>query len=453
LIRVPFARFEGFSREAIMAFLKRTAETGLALVLVAGLLIAVHQLLRASQKSGAEVAPHATIAPVRATDEVTSRRVVPVTLVSDAVPTRPVPAAADKASTGGVPVDDELPQSSVEEHEILHKILKELPANDQRESLRVRREKLHQIRRAALAYPPTTRQPPLVSTKDGRSNGDLPHDLSNGEHAPASEGTGSEVMIGEALAAIEQARQVILGNLANAETPGYKRRIVSFLTNHDGPTTADHDQSRQGGQAGSRGGPGVGLVPNLVDNSQGKLRRTGRRLDLAIEGPGFFQIESKTGSKGQYRYTRYGRFDINAHGNLVLRGMKHEWILGPSVQVPLGATDIDVGIDGIIQITEGNGGGNRNQIGQLQLASFLPDGALALDDDVALVSVALLGAKYAPGAGNPGLEARGLLKQGYYEESNVDPLQELAELQKLQRQAQFLEEALRLIRGANSGQN
>jgi len=430
-----------------MAFLKRTAETGLALLLVAGLLVAAHQLLRAFQQPGVDVAPHARIARVRVADEVTSRDVVPVTLVADAAPTRPVPVAADKASTSGAAIDDELPQSSVEEHEILHKMLKELPSNDQRELLRVRREKLHQIRRAALAYPPTTRQPPLLTTKDGRPNGDLPHDLSSGEHAPASEGTGSELMIREALAAIEQARQVILGNLANAETPGYKRRIVSLSTKHEGPPVADSEHSPQGGHTASHIGMGVSVGASLMDNGQGKLRRTGRRLDLAIEGPGFFQISRGDDPKMIYRYTRYGRFDINSKGFIVLRGMKHEWILRASVTVPPGATDIDIGIDGLIHVTNGNGGENRLQIGTIQLASFLPDSALSSDDDVALLRT-----EQGACVGSPGLEARGILKQGYYEESNVDPQQELLELQKLQRQAQFLQEALRLIRGGDSGQ-
>lgn len=430
-----------------MAFLKRTAETGLVLFVVAGVFVAAHQVLRAFQLYGNALAPQAAVAQVGTSDRLTARQAVPVTLVADAAPS-PAPVSTDKASAGGQILEEGLPDSTIEEREMFQKMLKDLPAKDQRELSRVRRERLHHIRRAALAYPPTSNQPPLLTTKDGSSNADLPQSLANSERLAAGDRTGSEAMIRETLAAIEEARQVILGNLANADTPGYKRRIVSLSTNHDGPPIANHDQIPKAEKTTSHVGLGVGLVPSLMDNSQGRLRRTGRRLDLAIEGPGYFQISRDDDPKMIYRYTRYGRFEINSKGFIVLRGMKHEWILRASVTVPPETTDIDIGIDGVIYVTKGNGGENPIQIGTIQLALFVPDSALPSDDDVALLDT-----DRGACVGNPGLYARGILKQGFYEESNVDPHQELAELQKLQRQARFLEEALRLIRGGDFGQD
>jgi flagellar basal-body rod protein FlgG len=82
----------------------------------------------------------------------------------------------------------------------------------------------------------------------------------------------------------------ITNNLANAQTTGFKREFERVLQN-DGVTT----------------------VETHIDLSPGDLVATGNDLDAAIEGPGFFAIQTPAG----VRYTRAGSFGLSADGDLV----------------------------------------------------------------------------------------------------------------------------------------
>ena len=95
------------------------------------------------------------------------------------------------------------------------------------------------------------------------------------------------------------------GNLANAETVGYRRlgcgtRSFALALNS---VSADGQQLRGGG----------GPVAEVLDVSEGALKQTGNRFDLAITGSGFLAVQTPQG----IRYTRDGRLQLNAAGRLV----------------------------------------------------------------------------------------------------------------------------------------
>jgi flagellar basal-body rod protein FlgG len=100
----------------------------------------------------------------------------------------------------------------------------------------------------------------------------------------------------------------IANDLANSSTPGYKADRASqksfgqlLLAN-----------SLTGQPVGSLG-LGVQIGRTVTDLSSGPIRETGEPLDFAIEGTGFFGIQTANG----VRYTRNGQFSVSANGTLV----------------------------------------------------------------------------------------------------------------------------------------
>jgi flagellar hook protein FlgE len=103
--------------------------------------------------------------------------------------------------------------------------------------------------------------------------------------------------------------KTISGNVSNLNSPGFKGLQAQFT---------DVFLS-QGGDAstGENLTPGGGLrvLSPMVNFSAGELRETDRDMDVALDGPGFFVVQNKD---GETFYTKNGRFDLNADGQLVL---------------------------------------------------------------------------------------------------------------------------------------
>lgn len=115
----------------------------------------------------------------------------------------------------------------------------------------------------------------------------------------------------------------IANNIANVNTPGFKRdqQVFSeYLTaNEKEPTTIpipkdvaaiESFYNMQGGDKSY-----VHEKGTYTDFSQGSLKRTGGALDVAIDGPGFFEVSSPAG----IRYTRAGNFTLDGNGRLVTK--------------------------------------------------------------------------------------------------------------------------------------
>jgi flagellar basal-body rod protein FlgG len=118
---------------------------------------------------------------------------------------------------------------------------------------------------------------------------------------------------------------VITNNLANANTTGFKRDFAHILQ----------------GQAGFD-------IGTQVDLAAGDIVQTGNPLDAAIDGPGFFAIQTPNG----VRYTRNGSFSLNANGELVTKdGMAVLNSSGGTINVSHGKVAIQ---DGGIVTVDGN---------------------------------------------------------------------------------------------------
>jgi len=220
--------------------------------------------------------------------------------------------------------------------------------------------------------------------------------------------------------------RVIANNLANIGTTGFKRDRVDFAT-------LAYQEQRVAGQqsagqtafaTGLNLGTGVQVMGTSRMEGQGTLDQTGNSLDLALDGPGFFQIELPPG--GEIAYTRAGNFTLSPQGNLVT---SQGYAVTPPVQVPQGVESITIATDGTISATQ-PGQAAPTQLGQLQIASFVnPAGLRAIGDNF-LVETAASGPAELGVAGQFG---RGQVRQGMLEGSNVNVVEELVEMIEAQR--------------------
>lgn len=220
--------------------------------------------------------------------------------------------------------------------------------------------------------------------------------------------------------------RVIAHNLANIGTTGYKRDRVDFATlAYQEQRVAGQQSTNQTTYAvGLNLGTGVQVTGTTRMETQGTLNQTGNPLDVALDGPGFFQVELPPG--GQIAFTRAGNFTRSAQGQLITT---QGYTVSPPIQIPSGVDSISISPDGTVSATEG-GGAQSVQLGQLTIANFVnPAGLRAIGDNF-LVETGASGAAEVGAAGENG---RGNIQQGMLEASNVNVVGELVEMIEAQR--------------------
>lgn len=138
---------------------------------------------------------------------------------------------------------------------------------------------------------------------------------------------------------------VVSNNLANANTNGYKSSRVMFQDQFAqmlAPGAAP--SATQGGVNPTQIGLGVGMGYVSPDFTQGTLQSTGRNLDLAVEGDGFFVYGQDAGR----RYSREGSMGLDAEGYLVnaATGMRTQgWLADATGAIDTNATVDDIQLD------------------------------------------------------------------------------------------------------------
>ena len=220
--------------------------------------------------------------------------------------------------------------------------------------------------------------------------------------------------------------EVIANNIANINTTGFKRARAEFT---DLLYQVERMQGvpNRGGQGvvpeGAQLGLGVRLAAIRNLHIQGTLNQTGNKLDLALNGEGWFQV---TGPGGDTLYTRDGAFNTNDQGQLVtLDG----FLVDPQITIPQNTTEVTVNETGEIFATVG-GQGVPQSVGQLTLVTFANNAGLAAQGGNLFRETAASG---TPTAGVPGDPGYATVQQGYLEDSNVDPVKEISDLISAQR--------------------
>ena len=216
-----------------------------------------------------------------------------------------------------------------------------------------------------------------------------------------------------ALVARTQALDTIANNLANASTVGFRAEhnvFSSVLADAGAGTSSPLNQviNRYGILSGT-----------TVDQSQGALQKTGNELDLGIEGPGYFVVQTADGPI----YTRNGAFQVSSHGQLVTAS--GDAVMGDRGVITMLPGPVSISADGTIS-------SNGAVSGKLHVVEF-PDGT----------ELKSMGSTYYSAPPNTAADAvKSSVRQGMLESSNVNPITSVVELVEAQRSAEMMQRAL-----------
>ncbi len=220
--------------------------------------------------------------------------------------------------------------------------------------------------------------------------------------------------------------EVIANNIANINTTGYKRARAEF-TDLLYQTERMQGVPNRANQAIVPEGAniGLGVQTSAVRNihTQGNLIETGNKLDVAIIGQGWFQIEAADGST---LYSRAGAFNKNADGNLVT---VDGYNVIPNINIPTDAQDITITRTGQVTARIGNAA-DFTELGQLTIATFANEAGLKPLGDNLFSQTPASGDAVI---GVPDDPSYGYIKQSYLEGSNVDAVKEITDLITAQR--------------------
>lgn len=228
----------------------------------------------------------------------------------------------------------------------------------------------------------------------------------------------------------------ISNNLANVNTPGYKKTRADFedllyQTVRVAGTPATEDTVVP---VPVQMGHGTRLAATQRSFLQGNLQNTENISDVAIQGDGFYRVQNYDGS---YAYTRDGSFKIDAQGQFVTsNGLK----LMPELVLPEGYIPESLAIsqDGRVSVKV-PGGDDAIQVGQLELYRFAnPQGLSAIGENMYQISSASGSAM----AGRPGYDGMGMTVHKFLEMSNVSVVREMVDMIVAQRAYEFNSKAI-----------
>jgi flagellar basal-body rod protein FlgG len=218
---------------------------------------------------------------------------------------------------------------------------------------------------------------------------------------------------------------VIANNLANVSTSGFKKSRADFqdllyqtMKVPGSPTSAD-TKSPTGIQVGL--GVKAGAVTKTF--TEGEIILTENKLDVAIEGPGFFQVLMPDGNTA---YTRAGNLKLDGDGKITT---SDGFPIQPEIVVPADANVLSISQTGVVSAYVGTST-TPTQLGTIELADFVNEGGLVaigrnLFRETESSGTAILN--------TPGSNGIGTLLQGYVENSNVNLVEELTHMITAQR--------------------
>ena len=235
---------------------------------------------------------------------------------------------------------------------------------------------------------------------------------------------------GTGMLGMEKKLNTISNNLANIETTAYKKQRCNFedLYYDNLRYPGSQDVNGEFTATGIAIGVGTRVTSVQSDFSLGSITETGRNLDVAIAGTGFFQCTDSF--TGEIFYTRAGNFSINPAGTLVLGSSHTGRPVEPVITVPDGTEKIQIDDSGIVWVAQNGDVQALMEIGQIELATFInPEGLLRVGENLYRET----DASGVAIVNNPGINGTGILKSQHLEMSNVAPVIELIDMITSQR--------------------
>lgn len=242
--------------------------------------------------------------------------------------------------------------------------------------------------------------------------------------------------------------ETIANNVANANTPGFKRDQVTFkeyltalnkgvddidIPNKEwAPEDFYHSQGAENSQ--------VQVSGVFTIHEQGTLSPSGNPLDFALRGPGFFELETENG----VRYSRKGVFAVDPNGHLITD--QGDYVLSKlnlpenadsvelpplesrRIQVPSG-TRINSNLQGEIFA-------NGNKIADLSVVEFKDVHALRKEGAAQFINQNLANIKRTTSTPTA-------VYQGFIEQSNVNAVEEMAKLIQANRQFESIQRVIK----------
>jgi len=219
------------------------------------------------------------------------------------------------------------------------------------------------------------------------------------------------------LLARTQALDTAAANLANAQTPGYRAEREFFRSALLGPDAMDSQLGHAVNNYGLLGGDHLSM-------SQGALQRTGNALDIAIEGEGFFKVQTAHG----LRYTRDGGFH-RSHGGALVTSDGEPVLSAEGKPIPVPPGEVSIGADGVLSVAGG-------AVAAVGVFTF-PAGTQLRAEGAN---------RYAAPEGTAAvISSNAAIHQGAIEQANQDAVQGTLDLLMMQRQAEMMQRALTLF--------
>lgn len=227
------------------------------------------------------------------------------------------------------------------------------------------------------------------------------------------------------MAAQQQNLEIISENLANADVAGFKGAAATF-------------SDVAGPQGGSLGTAAIGTHTLFT---QGKLMHSGGPFDLAIDGPGFFEVVD---GRGRRAYTRDGEFSRSSDGTL--RNAQGRRLEG--VRIPENALSANVAEDGTVSVTTSKG---KTVCGHVRLMQFAAPEYLQSGGGTLFFATQASGKAHAVQTGSANGPA---IKFGMLEQSNVTIVEAMMQILAAQRayeaNAKGVQAADEMLRIANN---
>jgi flagellar basal-body rod protein FlgF len=219
-----------------------------------------------------------------------------------------------------------------------------------------------------------------------------------------------------ALVSRTEALDTIANNLANASTVGYRAQHNVFSS-----VLQDASNASQSPLSQAMNNFGI-LSGTTLDQSQGALQKTGNNLDLAIQGSGYFVVQTPNGPM----YTRNGGFQVSSKGQLITNS--GDPVMGANGPISVPPGEVSISADGTIS--------SKGAVaGKLKVVDFAPGTTLTSAGETYYSA--------PPKTEIPAADST--VKQGMLESSNVNPVTSMVELITAQRSAEMMQRALSMF--------